>query len=106
MFNKKRLLMSMIIFIFVIGFADREIISREIVYDKININTAGAFELLTLGDVDLAKANAIIKYRETYGGFKKIEELMNVPGISRDIYNINKDFITVKPGKKKVAQGE
>lgn len=104
MFNKRNLLISLIIFIFVFSFADRAIISREIPYDKININTADKYELLTLGDVDLAKADAIIKYREAYGGFKKIEELKNVPGISEEIFKINKDFITVE--SKKVTLNE
>lgn len=106
MFNKKNLLLSMIIFIFVFSFAVRPAMSREVLYGNVNINTADRHELLTLGGVEFAEADAIIKYRENIRNFETAEEFMNAPGISRDIYNINKDFITVKPGKKEVAQGE
>ncbi|GAX61823.1 competence protein [Candidatus Scalindua japonica] len=100
MFNNKKLLFSIIIFIFVISVTSRPAMSREILYGKVNINTADRHELVTLGGVDLAKADAVIKYRETVRNFKTVEEFLNVPGISKDIFNINKDFIYVKPGKK------
>ncbi len=100
MFNKKKLLFSMINFIFVISVTSRPAMSREILYGKVNINTVDRHELVTLGGVDFAKADAIIKYRKTIRNFETVEEFLNVPGISKDIFNINKDFITVQPGKK------
>ncbi|MBZ0108579.1 MAG: helix-hairpin-helix domain-containing protein [Candidatus Scalindua rubra] len=100
MFNKKNLLFSIIIFIFVISVAGKPAMSREILYGKVNINTADRHELVTLGGVDFAKADAVIKYRETIRKFETVEEFLNVPGINEDIFNINKDFICVKPGKK------
>lgn len=99
MFNKKKLLFSMIILIFVISVASRPAISREILYGKVNINTADSYELLTLGGVDLTIADAIIKYRENIRNFETVEEFMNVPGISKCIFDINKDFICVKSKK-------
>ena len=100
LFNKKKLLFSMIIFIFVISVTGRPAMSREILYGKVNINTADRHELSTLGGVDLGGPRAIIKYRENIRNFETVEEFMNVPGISKDIFNTNKDFITVKLGKK------
>ena len=46
-------------------------------YGKVNINTADRDELNTLGDVDLGKADTIIKYRETIRNYETVEELSN-----------------------------
>ena len=47
----------------------------------LDLNRATARELETLPSVGPAMAARIIAYREKTGGFKKIEELMNVSGI-------------------------
>ena len=61
----------------------------------ININTASKEELMSLTGIGEAKANDIINYRETNGGFKTIEELLNVSGIGENIYSQIKENITV-----------
>ena len=48
---------------------------------KVNINTAGVAELESLPGIGPAKAEAIIKYREANGKFKKAEDIVNVKGI-------------------------
>lgn len=48
---------------------------------KININTASADQLDALPGVGPSTAKAIISYRTQKGLFKKISDLMNVPGI-------------------------
>lgn len=60
---------------------------------KISINTAKIEELTTLEGIGEAKARSIIEYRNQIGGFKSIEELVNVNGISENIYNKVKEFI-------------
>lgn len=62
---------------------------------KLNINTAGAQELKSLSGIGDAKASAIIRYREENGGFRSIEDLLNVSGISEKILDAIKDDITV-----------
>lgn len=58
---------------------------------SININTATAAELEALPGVGLATAARIIEYRQKVGGFRKIEDLMNVRGIGE------KTFLNLKP---------
>ena len=48
---------------------------------KININTAGAEELVSLPRIGPVKAAKIIEYRDTHGRFAGIEDLINVKGI-------------------------
>ena len=61
----------------------------------VNINTASAAQLETLSGVGPVRAQSIISYRETHGGFKTIEEIMNVSGIGEVTFNNLKEFITV-----------
>ena len=62
---------------------------------KININSAGKEELMELKGIGEARAEAIILYRETYGGFGYIEEIMNVSGIKEAAFSKIKDQICV-----------
>ncbi len=62
----------------------------------ININTASKEELMTLQGIGEAKADSVIEYRKNNGGFKKVDELMEVPGIKEGIYANISQYITVK----------
>ena len=62
---------------------------------RIDINTATAAELMTVPGIGSSKANAIIDYRETYGAFSCIEDLMKVPGIKDGIFQQMKEHIKV-----------
>ena len=60
----------------------------------VNINTADLSELQRLPGIGEAKAADIIKYREEKGLFKRIEDIMNVPGIKEARFNALKGLIT------------
>lgn len=62
---------------------------------KININKATAQELDKLPGIGPSKANDIIAYRQKNGRFKKVEDIMSVPGIKQSLFNSIKDEITV-----------
>ena len=57
----------------------------------VNLNTATIEQLTTLPGIGPKTAERIIEYRTKSGGFKKIEELMNVKGIGE------KSFLKLKP---------
>ena len=52
-------------------------------------------ELTTLDGIGEKRAEDIISYREQAGGFKSIEELMNIKGIKQAAFDKIKDKIYV-----------
>jgi comEA protein len=65
----------------------------------ININTATAVQLEALPGIGPRTAQAIIDHRQKNGGFKKIEELMNVKGIGEKSFLKLKPMVTVSADK-------
>jgi competence protein ComEA len=57
----------------------------------INLNSATVPQLETLPGIGRSTAERIVEYRQKSGGFKKIEDLMNVQGIGE------KSFLKLKP---------
>ena len=57
----------------------------------VNLNTASAPDFEALPGIGARMAARIIEYRQKNGPFKKIEDLMNVPGIGE------KNFLKLKP---------
>ena len=62
----------------------------------VNINTADAAELMTLPGIGKVRAAAIIEYRQQMGDFEKIEDIMNVKGITTGIFSKINSLICVK----------
>ncbi|HSP90551.1 MAG TPA: helix-hairpin-helix domain-containing protein [Vicinamibacterales bacterium] len=65
----------------------------------VNLNTAPAEQLERLPGVGPSTAARIIEYRQKNGGFKKIEELMNVRGIGEKAFLKMKSQVTVTAPK-------
>ena len=64
--------------------------SVNIQADKISLNKANLQQLQTLNGVGEKKAQAIVEYRQKNGGFKTVDELMNVKGIGPKLLEKNK----------------
>lgn len=62
---------------------------------KVNINTADVDGLMTLPGIGESTAKDILQYRQDYGFFQTIEDLMQVPGIKQARFDKIKDRITV-----------
>lgn len=62
-----------------------EIVSQERVW--VNINTADTAELMKLDGIGQVLADEIVSYRNSYGDFANIEEIMLVSGIGEGIFN-------------------
>lgn len=65
----------------------------------VNLNTATSEQLQKLPGIGPRTAARIIEYRQKNGGFKKIEELMNVRGIGEKSFLRIKPQLTVAPAK-------
>lgn len=62
----------------------------------VNINTADIAELAELHGIGEALAAEIVRYREINGGFRNIEELINVKGIGEKKFEAIRDSIYVE----------
>ncbi|WP_207747803.1 helix-hairpin-helix domain-containing protein [Clostridium sp. D33t1_170424_F3] len=65
--------------------------------EKIDLNSATAAALDTLNGIGPVLAQRIVDYREEYGGFYSVEELMEVDGIGEKLFEQIKDRVTVSP---------
>lgn len=80
---------------------DSEVFLQEEVEDKddsnkkININKASLTELESLPGIGEVKAQSIIDYRESSGGFKSIEDLTNITGIGAKTLDKLRDLIDI-----------
>jgi competence protein ComEA len=61
----------------------------------VNLNTATAEQLATIPGVGVKMAERILDYRQKNGGFKKVEDLMNVSGVGEKSFLKMKPLITV-----------
>jgi competence protein ComEA len=61
----------------------------------LNLNTATTAQIATLPGIGPKVAQRIVEHRQKNGGFKKIEELMNIKGIGEKSFLKLKALVTV-----------
>ncbi len=69
--------------------------SESQIVKRMNLNRATADDLCTLPGVGATLSRAIIEYREKYGDYVDIDELLDIEGMTRDLFLKIKDYITV-----------
>ena len=62
----------------------------------INLNTATIKELETLPGIGPALAQRIVAFRKERHGFKRVEELLAIPGISQKKWKAIREKVVVK----------
>ena len=62
----------------------------------LNLNTATPRQLESLPGVGPVLAKRIVEFREKKGGFKRIEELLAIPGISEKKWKVLTSYLTVQ----------
>jgi competence protein ComEA len=72
----------------------------------LNLNAATVEQLATLPGIGPKVAERILEYRTKNGGFKKIEELMNVKGIGEKSFLKLKPLVSVAKPDKASGGGE
>ena len=65
----------------------------------LNLNTATVAQLEALPGIGKSTAERILEYRQKNGGFKKVEDLMNVRGVGEKSFLKLKSLITVTTPK-------
>lgn len=72
---------------------------------QIDINNADAALMAAeIGGLGIGRAEAIVRHREKHGPFTSVEQLSNVPGISKRIIDNNRGHLTAgNPAGKAAA---
>jgi competence protein ComEA len=63
---------------------------------KVNINTAGVKELMSLRGIGHKVAERIVEYRDAHGPFKKPEDLKKVEGVGQGVWDRNRERVVTK----------
>lgn len=61
----------------------------------LNLNTATPQQLEALPGIGPVLARRIVEFREKKGGFRRIEELLAIPGISEKKWKVLREYLTV-----------
>lgn len=62
----------------------------------LNLNTATPQQLEALPGIGPVLAKRIVDFRQKKGGFRKIEELLAIPGISEAKWKVLREQLTVR----------
>ncbi|MEW5832362.1 MAG: helix-hairpin-helix domain-containing protein [Campylobacterota bacterium] len=68
----------------------------SVAFGVVNINKANSAQLQTLRGIGPTKAQEIIKYRKSHGGFKNVSELINVKGIGPKTFEKMKKEVSLR----------
>lgn len=75
--------------------AARTVSSITSIPSRLNLNRASADELASLPGIGTVLAQRVVAFRESVGGFQKIEDLREIKGIGAKKYDRLKSLVTV-----------
>ena len=62
----------------------------------LNLNTATPKQLEALPGIGPVLANRIVEFRAKKGGYKRIEDLLAIPGVSEKKWKVLRQYLTVQ----------
>jgi competence protein ComEA len=62
----------------------------------LNLNTATPKQLEALPGIGPVLAKRIVEFRDKKGGYKRIEELLAIPGVSEGKWKVLRQYLTVQ----------
>jgi competence protein ComEA len=62
----------------------------------LNLNAATPKQLETLPGIGPVLAKRIVEFREKRGGYKRIEELLAIPGISEKKWKVLREYLVLR----------
>jgi competence protein ComEA len=62
----------------------------------LNLNTATPKQLEALPGIGPVLAKRIVEFRDKKGGYKRIEELLAIPGVSEKKWAVLRQYLTVQ----------
>jgi competence protein ComEA len=62
----------------------------------LNLNTATPKQLEALPGIGPVLAKRIVDFREKKGGYKRVEELLAIPGVSEKKWQVLRQYLTVQ----------
>lgn len=72
-----------------------EVAEKDETTGRINVNTATMEQLMFLPGIGKAMAGRIIEYRERFGPFRQVEDLLKVKGLGRSCLEEIQDYIMI-----------
>ena len=88
---------------FVAKFLGAFLLSANLAFAAVNLNTASQAELESLKGVGPAKAKSIIEYREQNGAFQSVDDLKKVKGFGdKTVENLKSDLHVGEPEKGEI----
>ena len=79
------------------GLVTDEFYSQDNTYQSVSVdlNAACTEDLIAIPGVGTALANRIIEYRERYGNYVATDELLNIQGMSKELYTTIEPYISL-----------
>ena len=74
------------------------LLSNSALADKVNLNTADAETLQYIPGIGPGKAEEILQARESSGGFKSYDDMLEVPGIGEKILEAIREYGSLDGG--------